>query len=179
MGGMFIEKIKIPIVPDIMRIDTWTQSIDIQQIDNRRFMYNPDTRLLVLGRQYEAVSLTDSSHAGELVAAGIIKDYDAFVRGWVGTGGNYPVGVVHFAPSVDARNIELFDRAFDTLKMFANNGLMYGTVIRGFGKEWERPASAILTDIWQPAAKLSVRKRLKKHPEAKATRQKTNHQQER
>ena len=45
---MFIEKVKIPIVPEIMRIDTWTQAIDIQQIDNRRFMYNPDTGLLVL-----------------------------------------------------------------------------------------------------------------------------------
>ena len=89
------------------------------------------------------------------------------------------IGVIHFAPSVDARNIELFDRAFDTLKMFADNGIMYGTVIRGFGKEWEQPASAILTDMWQPAVKPSVRKQLKKQPEAKATRQKTNHQQER
>ena len=176
---MFIEKVKIPIVPEIMRIDTWTQAIDIQQIDNRRFMYNPDTGLLVLGRQYAATSLMDSSHAGELAAAGITKGYDAFVRGWVGTGGDYPVGVIHFAPSVDARNIELFDRAFDTLKMFADNGIMYGTVIRGFGKEWEQPASAILTDMWQPAVKPSVRKQLKKQPEAKATRQKTNHQQER
>mgnify|MGYP007105527718 CR=1 FL=1 len=89
------------------------------------------------------------------------------------------MGVVHFAPSVDARNIELFDRAFDTLKMFADNGIMYGTVIRGFGKEWEQPVSAILTDMWQPAAKPSVRKQLKKQPAAKAVRQKTNHQQER
>ena len=176
---MFIEKVKIPVVPEIMRIDTWTQAIDIQQIDNRRFMYNPDTGLLVLGRQYAVTSLLDSSHAGELAAAGITKDYDAFVRGWVGTGGDYPVGVIHFAPSVDARNIELFDRAFDTLKMFADNGIMYGTVIRGFGKEWEQPASAILTDMWQPAVKPSVRKQLKKQPEAKAIRQKTNHQQER
>lgn len=176
---MFIEKIKIPVVPEIMRIDTWTQAIDIQQIDNRRFMYNPDTGLLVLGRQYAVTSLLDSSHAGELAAAGITKGYDAFVRGWVGTGGDYPVGVIHFAPSEDARNIELFDRAFDTLKMFADNGIMYGTVIRGFGKEWEQPASAILTDMWQPAVKPSVRKQLKKQPEAKAIRQKTNHQQER
>lgn len=176
---MFIEKVKIPIVPEIMRIDTWTQAIDIQQIDNRRFMYNPDTGLLVLGRQYAVTSLLDSSHAGELAAAGITKGYDAFVRGWVGTGGDYPVGVIHFAPSVDARNIELFDRAFDTLKMFADNGIMYRTVIRGFGKEWEQPASAILTDMWQPTVKPSVRKQLKKQPEAKAIRQKTNHQQER
>lgn len=26
-----------------MRIDTRTQAIDMQQIDNRRFLYNPDT----------------------------------------------------------------------------------------------------------------------------------------
>ena len=45
---MFIEKVKISVIPEIMRIDTWTQAIDIQQIDNRRFMYNPDTGLLVL-----------------------------------------------------------------------------------------------------------------------------------
>ena len=62
---MFIEKIKIPIVPEIMRIDTRTQAIDMQQIDNRRFMYNPDTGLLVLGRQYAATSLMDSSHTRE------------------------------------------------------------------------------------------------------------------
>ena len=176
---MFIGKIKIPIVPEVMRIDTWTQAVDIQQIDNRRFMYNPDTGLLVLGRQYAAVSLTDSSHAGELAAAGITKDYDAFVRGWVGTGGDYPVGVVHFAPSVDARNIGLFDRAFDTLKMFADNGALAGTVVRGFGESWEQPLSDIFTDMREPGQKPSVRRQLKKQPEAKATRQKTNHQQER
>ena len=96
---MPIEKIKIPIVPEIMRIDTRTQAIDMQQIDNRRFMYNPDTGLLVLGRQYAVTSLMDSSHAGELAAAGITKDYDAFVRGWVGAGGDYPVGVVHLRPA--------------------------------------------------------------------------------
>lgn len=33
-----------------MRIDTRTQAIDMQQIDNRRFLYNPDTGVLVLGR---------------------------------------------------------------------------------------------------------------------------------
>ena len=76
-----------------MRIDTRTQAIDMQQIDNRRFLYNPDTGVLVLGRQYAAASLTDSSHAVELADAGITKDFDDFVRGWIGTGGNYPYGV--------------------------------------------------------------------------------------
>ena len=107
--------------------------IDMQQIDNRRFMYNPKTGILVLGYQYAATSTLISSHANELAEAGITKGYDDFVRGWIGTGGDYPVGVIHFAPSVDARNIELFNQAFDTLKMFQENGALAGTVVRGFG----------------------------------------------
>lgn len=43
---MLIEK--IPIVPEIMRIDTRTQAIDMQQIGNRRFLFNPKTGVLVL-----------------------------------------------------------------------------------------------------------------------------------
>lgn len=43
---------KIPIVPEIMRIDTGTQAIDMQQIDNRRFLFNPKTGALVLGKQF-------------------------------------------------------------------------------------------------------------------------------
>lgn len=170
---------KTAITKELMRIDTRRQKIDMQQIDNRRFMYNPKTGILVLGYQYAATSTLISSHANELAEAGITKGYDDFVRGWIGTGGNYPVGVIHFAPSVDARNIELFDRAFDTLEMFKNNGALAGTVVRGFGERWEQPLSDIFTDIREPEQKPSVRKQLKKQPMAKAIRQKTNHQQER
>ena len=120
-----------------------------------------------------------SSHANELADAGITKGYDDFVRGWIGTGGGYPKGVIHFAPCVDKRNIKLFDRAFDTLKMFQENGALAGTVVRGFGERWEQPLSDIFTDMREPGQKPSVRRQLKKQPEAKATRQKTNHQQER
>ncbi len=176
-GGMLIEK--IPITADIMRIDTKTQMIDMQQIDNRRFMYNPKTGVLVLGRQYVKTSLVIASHAVELADAGVTKGFDDFVRGWIGTGGNYPKGVIHFAPSVDERNLKLFDRAFDTLEMFAENGALAGTVVRGFGERWEQPLSDIFTDMREPEQKTSVRKQLKKQPGAKAARQKTNHQQER
>ena len=58
---MLIEK--IPIVPEIMRIDTRTQAIDMQQIGNRRFLFNPKTGVLVLGRQYQETSLVNASHA--------------------------------------------------------------------------------------------------------------------
>ena len=71
------------------------------------------------------------------------------------------------------------DRAFDTLKMFQENGALAGTVVRGFGESWEQPLSDIFTDMREPEQKPSVRRQLKKQPEAKATRQKTNHQQER
>lgn len=74
---------KIPIVPEIMRIDTGTQAIDMQQIGNRRFLFNPKTGVLVLGRQYKETSLVNASHAVELADAGITKDFDDFVRGWI------------------------------------------------------------------------------------------------
>ena len=176
---MFIEKIKIPIVPEIMRIDTRTQAIDMQQIDNRRFMFNPDTGVLVLGRQYADTGIINSSHAQELADAGITKDYDGFVRGWIGAGGEYPYGVIHFAPSVDERNITLFERTFDTLEMFARNGGLASTVIRGFGNRWEQPFCAILSGLKEPEKKPSVREQLKRKPEGRKNRNRKPKQQER
>ncbi len=64
-----------------MRINTRTQAIDMQQIDNRRFMFSPKTGVLVLGRQYKKTSLVNASHAVELADAGITKGFDDFVRG--------------------------------------------------------------------------------------------------
>ena len=196
---MLIEK--IPIVPEIMRIDTRTQAIDMQQIGNRRFrslclfirvfeeqakqignrrfLFNPKTGVLVLGRQYQETSLVNASHAVELADAGITKDFDDFVRGWIGTGRNYPKGVIHFAPCVDSGNISLFDRAFDTLEMFRENGALAGTVVRGFGSRWEQPLSAILTDLQKEEQKPSLRQQLRKTPEGKAVRHRKENQQQR
>lgn len=66
---MLIEKIAIK--KGIMCVDTTRQSIDMQQIQNRRFMYNPKTGILVLGYQYEPKNLLLSSHADELAGAGM------------------------------------------------------------------------------------------------------------
>lgn len=111
----------------------------MQQIDNRRFMYNPKTGILVFGYQYAATSTMISRHANELADVGITKGYDDFVRGWIGTGGDYSKGVIHFAPCVDERNIKLFNQAFDTLEMFKENGALAVTVVCGFGESWEQP----------------------------------------
>lgn len=158
-----------------MCIDTTKQTIDMQQIQNRRFMYNPRTGILVLGFQYAPKSHLLSSHADELAGAGITRDYDSFVRGWVGTGRNYPKGVIHFAPCVDSRNISLLDRAFHTLEMFKENGALADTVIRGFGNRWEQPMSEILP----MEQKSSVRAQLQDKPKTKVTKKQNDHQQER
>lgn len=47
-----------------MRIDTGQTAFDMQQIENRRFMYQPQTGTLILGYQYKGNHLA-SSHADE------------------------------------------------------------------------------------------------------------------
>lgn len=137
---------EIKIAAGIMRVDTKTQNIDMLEIENRRFLFHPDTGLLVLGRQYGRTSGLPGSHAEELADAGETTNYDSFVRGWIGTGSKYPYGVIHFAPNVETNNPERYERAFQTLEMFYENGAKPQTMIRGFGKQWEQPLSSIITE---------------------------------
>ena len=169
---------KLPIVSAVMRINTAEENIDMQQIKNRRFMYDPKTETLILGRQYGNVKGVPSSHAEELADAGITERYDEFVRGWVGTGKGYPCGVIHFAPCIDEHSsVARFERAFDTLEMFARNGALASTLVRGFGNRWEQSLFAILTDLQPPEKKPSVRKQLKTEPVPGAVTSKTKQQE--
>lgn len=163
---------KTSITKELMRIDTRRQVIDMQQIDNRRFMYNPKTGILVLCYQYALQVQWFPAMPTNCRLPGSQKAMMILFRGWIGTGGDYPKGVIHFAPCVDKRNIMLFDQAFDTLKMFQESGALAGTVVRGFGERWEQPLSDIFTDMREPGQKPSVRRQLKKQPEAKASRRK-------
>lgn len=129
----------------MMKLDVAVQAFDMQDISNRRFMYNPKTGILVLGQQYGKARGLPGSHADDLTQAGIKNGFDDFVRGWVGTGKNYPAGIIHFAPNVDTQNISLFNRAFDTLEMFQRNGALPDTVVRGFGRQWEQALSEVLS----------------------------------
>ena len=135
----------MPVIPAMMKLDVAVQAFDMQNISNRRFMYNPKTGILVLGQQYGKTRGLPGSHADDLAQAGIKNGFDDFVRGWVGTGKNYPAGIIHFAPNVDAQNISLFNRAFDTLEMFQRNGALPDTVVRGFGRQWEQALSEVLS----------------------------------
>lgn len=128
-----------------MLIDTGQTAFDMRQIENRRFMYSPQSGELILGRQYKGSQLY-ASHAEEHDKSGAKAPYDSFIRGWVGAGRQYPHGVIHFAPNVESANVEQFEKAFSTLEMFKENGAEGQTVIRGFGNTWEQPLSNIIPD---------------------------------
>lgn len=164
----------LPLTREVMRIDTRTQAIDMQQIENRRFMFDPGSGTLVLGYQYEKTSLLVGSHADELAKAGVTAGYDHYIRGWIGTGGAYPHGVIHFAPHIDKQSpITRFNGAFNTLEMFRANGARGQTIVRGFCEPWEQPLSAILSPTRDVEQKPSVRARLKEAPpQVKAPRRK-------
>lgn len=138
-----MEKKKVPIRDGLMMLDMQTQIFDMQKIKNRRFMYNPQTDTLILGFQYGRNEIY-ASHAEEHGSSGTRDAYDSFIRGWVGTGKEYPNGVIHFAPPVGKRNMDMFVKAFNTLVMFRENNADGGTVVRGFGDTWEQPLSAVL-----------------------------------
>ena len=82
----------------MMKLDVAAQAFDMQDISNRRFMYNPKTGILVLGQQYGKTRGLPGSHADDLAQAGIRSGFDDFVRGWVGTGKELSRGCHSFCP---------------------------------------------------------------------------------
>ena len=136
---------KIPLENSLLLIDTKNVSFDMQKIENRRFMYSPQSGELIIGRQYKGNQLI-ASLAEEYGQVGAKAPFDSFIRGWVGTGRSYKNGVIHFAPPIDTHNIDHFNRGFSTLEMFAANGANSQTVIRGFGDRWEQPLSDLIPE---------------------------------
>ena len=137
-------KPKAELTAALMLLDTRSMSFDMREIDNRRFMFSPQTGELILGRQYRGGQLY-KSHAEEHFDSGAKAPFDSFIRGWIGTGRDYPDGVIHFAPNIGTDNIPAFDNAFSTLQMFSENGAAGDTVVRGFGRKWEQPLKDIIT----------------------------------
>lgn len=135
---------KIDIDNSVMRINAARESFDMLDIQNRRFMYNPQTNTLILGFQFARGNKIMSSHAEEHAKCVASEPFDSFLRGWIGKGSSYKHGVIHFAPPINAEHEKLFVDAYNTLQMFRENGADADTVIRGFGKVWEQPLSAIL-----------------------------------
>ncbi len=143
--GRSKEHASLEISNDLMLIDTKCITFDMQAIQNRRFMFSPQTEELILGRQYRGNALV-KSHAEEHGESGAKAPFDSFLRGWVGTGKDYKNGIIHFAPVIVSSNLRLFDRAFDTIEMFVRNGANGKTIIRGFGNIWEQPLYDIIPE---------------------------------
>lgn len=170
----------VPIERRLMKLDVKAHKFNMQEIENRRFMYNPKSGGLILGYQYGKTKGLPGSHADDFALAAIKQNYDDFVRGWVGTGKHYPDGVIHFAPNIDSRNIPLFEKGFDTLEMFSANGARDKTVVRAFGDKWEQPLSSLLRPERETEQKVSIRRQLKETVEPKnIPPKKTKQQQER
>lgn len=169
----------VPIERRLMKLDVKAHKFNMQEIENRRFMYNPKSGVLILGYQYGKTKGLPGSHADDFALAAIKQNYDDFVRGWVGTGKHYPDGVIHFAPNIDRRNIPLFEKGFDTLEMFSANGARDKTVVRAFGDKWEQPLSSLLRPERETEQKVSIRWQLKETVAPKNIPPKKTKQQER
>ncbi len=134
-------------------IDTYNQKFDFLSIKNRRFVYCNKTGELVFGGN----DIDYSSHSQEHYDLGVKSHIDNCARGWIGTGKDYPDGIIHFAPAYTSdiiKESKLFDEAFDTLSMFQKNGANQNTIVRGFGSlKQEQPISAIMPDYDFPGNK--------------------------
>lgn len=125
----------------LMVVNVKREIIDILQITNRRFMYNPQTGILILGDEIYGKTIC-SSHAQEFYTSKAEGRFDDYLRGWIGVSKNYPRGIIHFAPAV---SMEQFDRGFDTLQMFTTlEGTDGDTVVRGFCSLPEKKMSDLL-----------------------------------
>lgn len=125
----------------LMVINIKQEIIDVLQIANRRFMYNPKIGNLILGDEVYGKNIC-SSHSQEFYASKADGHFDDYLRGWIGVSKRYPHGVIHFAPAV---NKEQFDRGFDSLQMFSKlDGVNGDTIIRGFCGLREQKMSDLL-----------------------------------
>lgn len=125
----------------------WRRRFPFNELGNRRFMYNPDSDQMILGgakRRGQFGSHAEDFHA----ATGSNQGYDDFyMRGWVGKGGQFRNGVIHFAPPLSKKwlsNPDFFTDAYKCLDFFLHSGATPATVLRGFGDTWEQPMSAIV-----------------------------------
>lgn len=116
--------------------------------DNRRFVYNPNNGAIVIGTRDPVKSDDFGSHAQEFSASGAPGHFDDYwIRGWIGIGGKYKYGVIHFAPPIRKQdfegNPELYRAALSSIDMFKRSGAAGSTKIRNFIDMSERPLSSL------------------------------------
>lgn len=113
--------------------------------ENRRFMFHAATGTLLLGGKQGAAHGSHAEEFAEVQAAKPSKvpgKFDDYVRGWIGQGGSYKHGVVHFAPP--AKSGQYMYDALSLVKKLVTWGHADKMVVRGGPGKWEQPLSAVL-----------------------------------
>ena len=139
----------IVISGNLLCVDLKRTQVDLMEIDNRRFMYHPDGWLILGAEETVSRKKLLKSHAEEYHDASnnyVLPPYDDFIRGWIGIGGSYKDGIIHFAPNIPSENIEMFEKAFDFIEAALENGLNKNAVLRGFPGSWEQTIQQVLPD---------------------------------
>ena len=122
-----------------------TRRFAFMALKNRRFMFEPKSGKFLIGAQGRKNTI-QSSHAEEYYdIRGTNRGFDAMVRGWMGVGGGYRHGIIHFAPPI-ANQPSSIDAGLKTLQAFVKCGANGKTVVRGFPGAPEQPLGAILCE---------------------------------
>lgn len=110
-----------------------SESFDLTQYKNTRFMYNPDNKEIILGSFHDSVE--NGSHATLFYNAkqNTNTGYDNyFIKGWIGFGGRkYQKGVIHFAPNVRPDEYEKVDACIMLIERLKKHGFTDNTWVRG------------------------------------------------
>lgn len=138
------------------------------QDDNRRFMFNPMTSTFVIG-EHDVLGKGDgvpSSHDEEFKASGAPGTrHEYMISGWVGIGGSYKNGVIHFAPPIfdmDMEDESVRQAATRAIEGFRRSGANKNTVLRNFGTRGERKlgtvTEAVITELTKGVKKGSQKR---------------------
>jgi hypothetical protein len=138
------------------------RTFDIHDIGNRRFMFHPNKHQMILGDARGAGKgrVVRGSHAEEYYELfGTNNGFDDCARGWVGCGGSYNNGIIHFAPMIPDPTPEAwqyYEAGWKCLEYFVKNGgATPKTVVRGFGRtNFEQT----IADIFKPVRDTSSAK---------------------
>lgn len=132
---------------DLMVINLHQTCVNLMDTDNRRFMYHPSGWLILGAEGTVSRGKLHSSHSEEHYEAKkicLLPEFDEFIRGWIGVGGSYRNGIIHFAPAIPAENIEMFEKAFDFIEAALCNGFSEKAILRGFPGAWEQAISNVI-----------------------------------
>jgi len=117
--------------------------------DNRRFMFNPVTGTFVIGERdvLSKGSGVPESHDSEFKSSGAPGSrHDYMISGWVGIGGKYKNGVIHFAPPIfdmDMEDQAVKQAAMSAIEGFKKSGANKNTILRNFGTSGERKLGTV------------------------------------